>query len=326
MDPKEKAPARETPAELLAWEADCMKSLASLAEGVEAARSQWMALLARSTEAEALLEAAVRERDDAAGAAAQLREARGDADRLRSERDLLEAGRADLEAMCAELLDARRRLEGLQQEAEGLAEARLEELKAARAECATARPQIEALAAERTALAARRDALLAERKGALAELEARATERDRLQSEMEKVRRERDELMAAAADRERSGEGLRREKDAAHSSLARMQERLKILEEEAEQSLLVICDLRYQVNQIEKGRTAAQQSGAAKVKKILAKIHAELDTVGAPNGAEMSFGERIRLLARRASDAPLDDRALETFLEEDPGFEQHAPT
>ncbi|MGQ0614497.1 MAG: hypothetical protein ACT4PV_12245 [Planctomycetaceae bacterium] len=326
MDPREQAPTRETPTELLAWEATCMKSLAALAEGVEAARSQWMALLARTTEAEALLEATVRERDDAAGAAAQLREARKDADGLREERDLLEAGRADLEAMCAELLDARRRLEALQSEAEGLAEARLRELEASRAEFASARPQLEALAAERAALAARRDALLAERKGTLAELEARASECGRLEAELEKVRRERDELLAAAADRERSGEGLRREKDSAQASLVRMQERLKILEEEAEQSLLVICDLRYQVNQLEKGRAAAQDLAAAKVKKILTKIHAELDAVRAPNGAEMSFGERIRLLARGAANAPLDDRALESFLEEDPGFEQHAPT
>ena len=64
----------------------------------------------------------------------------------------------------------------------------------------------------------------------------------------------------------------------------------------------MICDYRVKVNRLEEKVEETKDERRNKVRKILDKVHDELDGAGVPRGKEVSFGERIRWLKERIED------------------------
>ncbi|MGH7162632.1 MAG: hypothetical protein ACREID_04040, partial [Planctomycetota bacterium] len=117
-------------------------------------------------------------------------------------------------------------------------------------------------------------------------------------------------LAETAAERDRLLV-VARARDDSRAALAQAQARIKALQKDSDENIVLVCELRNQIGRIEKERDAAQERAAEKVKKILKKVHEELDAAGAPMAEEMSYGERIRLLHKRIAtlEAALAQRA-----------------
>lgn len=201
--------------------------------------------------------------------------------------DTMGRARVDWESLRAELTSVRANLETAQEARDELVEltGERDRLREANAELeervAGLLRELEA-ARERTADLERERAEAAE---ALARRTALEADLDETRMRLEAALRERDVLLEERAALESS-----------RADLAEARERVAALERESEQSLVHICELRGRINRIEEERDEAVKAGKRKFRKVLAKIHEELDGIGAPKGADLSFGERIRRL------------------------------
>jgi chromosome segregation ATPase len=219
-------------------------------------------------------------------------------DHLASLLDSMDHARLGWESMAAELSDAQRNLRAAGRERTKLdeAEAQLgqvreelaiatherEELEEANRRLREAVGEVEALRRERDAA---REACERERAAHGERDAALGREIETLRDRLDTARRERD-LLAEERD---ARENLRAE-------LAAARERIAALEKEAEKDLVLVCDLRARVVRLEEERDDEARKGRQRVKRILARIHEELDRIGAPKGDELSFGERLRRL------------------------------
>ena len=124
---------------------------------------------------------------------------------------------------------------------------------------------------------------------------------EQLRAECDRLERARRELEAAPSATVSDDEvvELKAELEKTQARLKSRKEQCASLERETEQNLVVICDFRVKVNRLEKKVEEKKEERRTKVRKILDKVHAELDAAGAPQGDEVSFGERIRWLKQR---------------------------
>lgn len=218
-------------------------------------------------------------------------------DNLASLLESMDHARVGWESMAAELSDAHEHLRAADHERTRLeeAEARLErvqeELTIARQE----RDDLDEANRRLRETAAEAEDLRRELDAARAGLEAHRREREAQEPMAREIAALRERLETARRERD-----LLAEERNAHtplrSELLAARERIAALEKEAEQDLVLVCDLRARVNRLEEERDDTARKAREKVKRILAHIHEELDRIGAPKGEEMSFGERIRRL------------------------------
>ncbi len=209
--------------------------------------------------------------------AAELAEREEEIAALREERTQAEASARAAERVAADLARTRAELETLRRERAALAAADTE-LQVVRAELSRERERGEAARAEARAEA---EEELARARASIEELGAR----------VELVTGQRDVLAEAG-----------RAHGAKESALALARQRLGELEKQVGQHLVEVCDLRARIVRVEAERDEAQRNAARKSKRILEKVHDELDDAGAPRGDEASFGERIRYLKQRIRD------------------------
>jgi len=276
-----RAGLEEADPRLLDWEATCLRHVASLLDSLEVARTEWDSLAGRLDEVRVARTRAEEERAECAGEAERLR---AELESVRRERDALAAAAGELETRNRELADLRERLEvlePLEDRHEALraeleqTRVRLRDAERAQEEARVGRERIESLERELEVSGARLETALRER-DILAESRREAGLRDR---DLKQVREQ----------------------------LASQQRLCERLRAESEENLLLVCELRTRINRREEERDEALRDGRRKVKKILGRMHAVLDEVGAPRGEEMSFGERIRrLVAGPEGRAPLD--------------------
>jgi len=250
----------EVPSNVRDWEASCLKHVADLLDTLEQARGEWGSLSAQLTKARAKLE-----------------ELREDRTRLRDEREKLKREREALRTECENLRADRDTLAALQGEHEVL---RTERDRLSE-EIETLRRAADEGGAREQELAGERDELL--------------TRAERLEEEKRRAEKERDELaraseQAASAERVAEHEG-----EARYEVLRREHESLQ---KKVEEQTVLACDFRARVNRLEEQRDDAERNGRRKVKKILKRIHAALDELGAPAGEDVSFGERLRRFRR----------------------------
>jgi chromosome segregation ATPase len=153
-----------------------------------------------------------------------------------------------------------------------------------RDELLEARRKLTAVQEQLAALERERDELSAARELG----ESLQTELDETQRKLNAVARERDVLRQAALQ---SG--------GATDRVASLKRECAKAKKDAESSLLETCDLRVKVNRLEGELDETKRELKRKTKKILSKIHEDLDGVGAPSGEDLSFGQRIRRLGKR---------------------------
>jgi len=273
----------EYPADLVNWEAACLKNMANLLDSLERARTEWQSLSHQLTETKGRLEGEQVALDRVARLEEEADAVRGEladtVESLQRERDAhaevrrsLAAERERAEGLAAELEQTRARLETVRRERDVLAENE-QGLEALRSEVASLRQRLKAAQA--------------------AELDLRE-ERDRAASLERELGRTR-ELLAGAAATEA-------ERDAARAALAETEARLLAVENECEEKILLVCDLRVRDNRLQQERDDAVSQGRQKVRKILDRIHQVLDDAGAPRGDDASYGERVRWLAGRIAE------------------------
>lgn len=265
---------------LVQWEASCMKNVAALLDDLESARVQWEGLQRNLeelkgslTDLQAKLESALRERES-------LR-----AERERAEADLARA-REEIEGIRAAAASSSAAAAAAAAESQAALHASTQE----RQELLAVRGKLDALRAELAGTHARLEMVEGQRdKAELArlELEGKLALIDELREEVEEERRAKESLAQASLEWQSTQEAL-----------ARAHGKIEAIQKEADESMMLVCDLRYRLNKAEEARHEASSLGKQKVKKILQKIHDELDAAGAPRGEEMSFGERIRLWRR----------------------------
>jgi len=307
------------PANLVDWEADCLRHVANLLDSLDHARAEWGSLsnqltttkerlddvlrekerLARAAER---LEAAETEVEDTRAEVARLRARLGDAER---ERDQLSSVRTELDRASAELQDARAELETLRarvkEAAQGNAalEAAAEELETVRGELDRVRRERDTLAENHREVDVVRSEVL-ELRARLREAEERTerpggdAEAADLREELERVKLERDRLAAGGEEWAASQTDLA----AANERIADLERKSAELQASSEHSIVEACELRVLVNRMENERDDALR----KRRKVLDKVHRELDAAGAPKGENVSFGERIRWLQQRITD------------------------
>lgn len=251
---------------------------------------------------------------------------RSEIDRLREELKADRPDLADWEASClesvADLLEqlesARRRWDAMagelaerEEEIAALREERVQAEASARAaervaaDLARTRAELETLRRERAALAAADTELHVVRAELSRERERGEAARAEAEEELARARASIEELGARVelltGERDVLAEAGRAHgaKDAA---LALARQRLGELEQQVGQHLVEVCDLRARIVRLEAERDEAARGAARKTKRILEKVHDELDDAGAPRGEEASFGERIRYLKQRIRD------------------------
>lgn len=254
---------------LVQWEASCMKNVAALLDDMESARTQWEALAKRLAEAEARLHEETARRAEASTGREEERTLRASAE------EALAAARREIEALRS---DSHGGKEAAQREISELRE----KLDALRAEVATTHARLEMVEGQRDRAELAR-----------LELEGKLGQIDDLREELEEERRLREGLAQASLEWQATQEALGR----AHA-------KIEALQKEADESMMLVCDLRFKLNKAEEARHEASSQGKQKLRKILAKIHADLDAAGAPQGEELSFGERIRLLRKSLDSQP----------------------
>jgi len=256
----------ETPTDLVHWEAACLKDMASLLESLERARSEWQSLSAQLAEAKSAVAEERRTREELDRAREQLLAARREADAMREQ-----AGRlAFAEAAAAAALERVAELD-----------ARLGD---ARAQATAAETEF-VRTRERLATVQRERDVLAENEQQCAGLKAETAELRTRLKRAEGARKELDEERDRATSIERELDRTRR--DLAQARL------------EGEEQMLLACDLRVQLNRLEKERDDTADHGKRKLRAVLEKVHDSLDQAGAPRGDDLSFGDRIRWLAAK---------------------------
>jgi chromosome segregation ATPase len=267
----------EVPSDLVKWEAACLKDMANLLDSLERARSEWQSLSAQLTDAQAMLAQESRTREELE----RLRE------RLVAAEREAEAGRdraAFAEGAAAAALDR------LAETEQSLAEA-----------CACAEAELERVR-ERLATVQRERDVLAENEQDCAELKAAATDLRARLKRTEGVQAELREERDRAASLERELDRTRERLQAAEGEEARrlaLERALAEVKGEAEAQMVLACDLGVRLNRLEKERDEALAYGRRKLKKVIEKVHEALDATGAPRGADLSYGDRIRWLVAR---------------------------
>ncbi len=223
------------------------------------------------------LEAARRRWDAMAG---ELAERESDLAAAREERVQAEAGARSAERLAADLARTRSELDALRREREALASAHTD-LQVVRAELSRERER--GAESERLRIEAER--------AAEEELGRARASIEELGAKVELLTGQRDVLAEAG-----------RAQGAKEAALGLARQRLDELERQVGQHLVEVCDLRARIVRIEKERDEAVRAATRKTKRILEKVHDELDDAGAPRGDEASFGERIRYLKQRIRD------------------------
>lgn len=255
------------PAEPGSWEAACLKSVADLLDGLEKVRL---------------------DRDETAR---RLTALQSEVIELKEERDRVQQDLEDRnrEGPAAVALQAER-------------DELLRSLEEAVAERDAARVVAEERAAETQALR-EQVAALVDIRDRLADMER---EREEWDAALEKVQEHQAELeetkeQLALAERERDAlaENVHDVEARKERAVEAIQNELEELRRAREESLVEACDLRVQANRLENDLEEERKNRQRKVKKILAKIHGELDAAGAPRGEDLSFGERIRWLKQQ---------------------------
>ncbi|MDH3591860.1 MAG: hypothetical protein OER88_08285 [Planctomycetota bacterium] len=300
------------PADLVDWEAACLKHVADLLDSLEQARGEWGSLSHRLNETKTRLSATEAEREGAVTARdevkTQLERARTDLVELRASMDTFRAERTE----------------------EGVRVKKLEgELKAARAELASERKtatsrqaELEKLRDALTAVERERDELVADARRAAdlqkelertrTELEVAAAQGEGAQGDAADMGRRltlaqntlvdaRQRLARVEQERDRLAEAgeewgaVRAALGEANVLIDELKQECASLRAEGEQKFMQICELRVRENRMETERDDAKR----KRRKILAKVHSVLDETGAPACEDTSFGERIRWLKGR---------------------------
>jgi chromosome segregation ATPase len=259
----------ESPSNLVQWEAACLKDMASLLESLERARSEWQSLSAQLVEARSLAAEERRTREELQRAREQVAALRREADTLREEAQRVVFAEAAAAAALERVAELERRLGD------------------ARAQSDAAAAEL-VRTAERLATVQRERDVLAENEQTCAQLKAEAAELRTRLKRAEGARKELDEERDRAASIERELERTRREAAQA--------------KKEAEGQMILACDLRVQLNRLEKERDAAAERGKQKLRATVEKVHAALDETGAPRGDDLSFSERIRWVARKLAE------------------------
>ncbi|HEX5138054.1 MAG TPA: hypothetical protein VFY93_13845 [Planctomycetota bacterium] len=256
----------DSPSDLVQWEAACLKDMASLLESLERARTEWQSLSAQLAEARSLAAEERRTREELEQAREQAAAARREADALRDQ-----AGRvAFAEAAAAAALERVGELD--------------RRLGDARAQAESAEAEF-VRTAERLATVQRERDVLAENEQNCAELKVEAAELRTRLKRAEGARKELDAERERAASIERELERARREAAQAKKN--------------AEEQMLLACDLGVKLNRLEKERDDAADRGKRKLRATLEKVHVALDAAGAPRGDDLSFRDRIRWLAEK---------------------------
>ncbi len=259
--------------EVAHWEASSKKRVAELLDGLGELWEGWETVSAKLSELQSRLKTAQREGERLGDARTR------SASELSAEREALAHART-------ELVETQRRLEAVARERDTLARAQ-ETLTKTSADLAEARRELEQ----------------AERRN-LADQEQARREMEQLRAECDRLERARRELEAAPSATVSDDEvvELKAELQKTQARLKSRKEQCASLERETEQNLVVICDFRVKVNRLEKKVEEKKEERRTKLRKILDKVHAELDAAGVPRGDEVSFGERIRWLKQRIED------------------------
>ena len=155
------------------------------------------------------------------------------------------------------------------------------------------------------------EARLVERKGELDEWQRRHEDLLSSEQEMRRLMEKRDEELADAKGRliesdvkfEEEREArlaaeaqLSQQPAGGSEELERLQQKFAKLEKEHEENMVMLFDQRTKATRLEEKLDEIEDKGRARVKKIIAKVHAALDEIGAPNAGDDSYGERIRSL------------------------------
>jgi len=252
------------PAQPGSWEAACLKNIANLLESLEQARTEQATLSGRLADTRAKLTTTETERDE-------------------------------FETRVAEFNATDRATRDLEKERDDL----LESLDNMTAELAEVREQRRAEIEEQRKREEDREGQLTGLREALAQVEVEREEWDaalaRVRSSQQDLDETRESLAMAVRERDALAENAR-DTDAMRRKIETLREECEEFERAREDSLVETCDLRVQVNRLEHDIEEERDQRRRKVKKILAKIHGELDEAGAPRGEDLSFGERVRWL------------------------------
>ena len=310
------------PRDVATWEATVMKDVATLLDSLEVARAEWEALNERLGQARERLKAAEGRAANAEQVASEIAGLRKEAESLRADKAALQQAVTDQTAEAdtqkvarhaaeRERDEARSRLENEQATRQRAGEVATGELELVRRQLSEAEEELERKA-EQWAHAER----AREKSNALTQ--KISGELDQLRAELDKVRRERDLLAESGKDIASAKERIEqtdRERAEAEEFVQKQQAEIQRLTEESEQNLVQLCDMRSRINRLETERDDASSNAKRKTKKILRKIHEVLDSVGAPAGEDMSYGERIRRLVDKLTGAaPLDlDEPFDSF-------------
>ena len=287
---------RDAPRDLVDWEASCLKNIADLLDSLDRARVRWETLGQELKETEERLDRAQEERDllaeshsDAQKAREELRQVRGELEDIRRERD----------EVAADLVGVREQLETHLSAQHDDAVARREELAQATSDNAQLRDELE------TARRKQEDAVDTER-GLRDTVAKRNAEHADLQGRLIEVdlalEDEREKNAGLEANARASGEAEQRA-ERAEQVEQRTTEKLARVEAEHEQNLVLLFDVRTRAERLEEKLDDADSKTRKKVRRIIDKVHAELDAAGAPSDSETSYGERIRLLGELLRDA-----------------------
>ena len=299
---------RDPPRELVDWEASCLKNVADLLDSLDRARARWESLGDDLLQAQTRLERVTEERDllaeshtDAQKAREELRDARQELEAIRRERDdvaaSLVAAREQIEAHVAaqengtaeaeEERDQLRRELQQQRDENGALAAKLETAESEKAEMERQKVEHGETEQELRRTLERREAELMEAKGRLVESDLAVED---AKEQREALEREVEELRAGNAPNSEIEQELARTKE----QLGKVQRKLAEVAQEHESNLVQLFDLRTRATRLEEKLDDAEKHTRKKVRRIIEKIHTELDAIGAPRGDDLSYGERIR--------------------------------
>jgi len=280
---------RDAPRELVDWEASCLKNIADLLDSLDRARVRWETLGEELKETQDRLDRAQEERDLLAESHSDAQKAR---EELRSVRRELEEIRRERDDVAADLVAAREHLEKHLEAGKSAAASRHEQLETASQENEHLRAELVELRRKEEDAADTERSLrhtMDQRDQELADVKGRLIEADlALEDEREKVVQVQQQAEQLAGNAERVKEA---ERTAQNSN-----DKLRRVETEHEDNLVLLFDLRTRAERLEEKLDDADDKTRKKVRRIIAKVHAELDAAGAPADSDTSYGERIRQL------------------------------
>jgi len=287
---------RDAPRELVDWEASCLKNIADLLDSLDRARVRWETLGEELKETQDRLDRAQEERDLLAESHSDAQKAR---EELRSVRRELEEIRRERDDVAANLVAAREHLEQHLEAGKSAAASRHDEHETARQENEHLRAElVELRRKEEDAADTERNLrhTMGQRDQELADVKGRLIEADlALEDEREKMVEVRQQAEDATARAEQLADSAERVEEAERVA-QKSADKLRRVETEHEDNLVLLFDLRTRAERLEEKLDDADDKTRKKVRRIIAKVHAELDAAGAPADADTSYGERIRQL------------------------------